>query len=423
MLDVAADVIQTPAQTSAPLDVAKVRAEFPILKETVYGRPLVYLDSAASAQKPRTVIEAVSRAYETSYSNVHRGAHRLSQLATDAFEDARETVARFVNAESADEIVFTRNATEALNLVAASYGRTFLTRGDEIVLTEMEHHANIVPWQLLRDEIGVVLRVVPIDDDGVLRLEALADLIGPRTRLVAITHCSNVLGTVTPLKEIVALAHGHGVPVVVDGSQGIVHAGVDVRDLDVDFYAFTGHKLYGPSGIGVLYGKRAWLERMPPYQGGGEMIDHVSFAETTFKAPPHRFEAGTPPIVQAIGLAAAVRYVSALGMEAIRAHEQALLAQATEALAGMGDVRIFGRAPGKAAIISFLVGSLHPYDVAAVLDRAGIAVRVGQHCAEPLMGRLGVDGTVRASFALYNDGTDVEALVEGIHKAKRMLGG
>ncbi|TVR99746.1 MAG: cysteine desulfurase [Rhodospirillales bacterium] len=418
MAKVATDRID---QTAA-LDVAAARADFPILKETVYGRPLVYLDSAASAQKPRAVLDAVQEAYEKRYSNVHRGAHRLSQLATDAFEEARETVARFINARSADEIIFTRNATEAINLVAASYGRTFLAAGDEIVLTEMEHHANIVPWQLLRDQIGVVLRIVPIDDDGVLRLDSLAALFGPRTRLVAVTHCSNVLGTVNPVQEIVRLAHDHGVPVVVDGSQGIVHAGADMQAMDADFYAFTGHKLYGPSGIGVLYGKQDLLERMPPYQGGGEMIDHVSFAKTTFKTPPHRFEAGTPPIVQAIGLAAAVRYVSALGMDAIRAHEQALLAEATAALEQVGGVRIFGRAPGKAAIISFLVGSLHPYDVAAVLDRDGVAVRVGQHCAEPLMARLGVDGTARASFALYNDGTDVEALVKAIHKAKRLLG-
>ena len=407
---------------TTPYDLEGVRADFPILAETVYGKPLVYLDNAASAQKPSAVIDAMSKAYQTAYSNVHRGAHRLSQLATEGYEDARVTVARFIGAASEDEIVFTRNATEAINLVAASWGRTFLGPGDEIILTEMEHHANIVPWQLLRAEKGVNLRVAPIADDGSFCIDDFATLLGPRTRFVALTQCSNVLGTTTPVREIARLAHEHGVPILIDGSQGIVHNPVDVQEIGADFYVFTGHKLYGPSGIGVLHGKAEMLERMPPFLGGGEMIDHVSFEHTTFKEPPHRFEAGTPPIVEAVGLAEAIRYVSAIGMEAICAHEHDLLAYATEALDDVEGVRIFGTAPGKAAIISFVVEGLHPYDVAAVLDRAGVAVRVGQHCAEPLMARLGVDGTMRASFALYNTRAEVNALAEAVRTAKRMLG-
>lgn len=411
------------APPAAPaLDVERVRADFPILNETVYGKLLVYLDSAASAQKPRAVIDAMTRAYETSYANVHRGAHRLSQLATDAYEDARAAVARFINAASADEIVFTRNATEAFNLMAWSWGRTVLGAGDEIVISEMEHHANIVPWHLLSAQTGTRLRVAPIADDGRFLMDAFTAMLGPRTRLVAITHCSNVLGTMTPLADIVAAAHARGIPVLVDGSQGVVHTDVDVQALDVDFYAFTGHKLYGPSGIGVLYGKAALLESMPPFLGGGEMIEHVTFEGSTYKHPPHRFEAGTPPIVEAVGLDAALGYVSALGRDAVHAHERDLLAYATAALEDIGGVRILGTAPGKAAIISFLVDGLHPYDVAAVLDRNGVAVRVGQHCAEPLMTRLGVDGTLRASFGLYNTRAEADALAAGVRKAKRLLG-
>jgi cysteine desulfurase / selenocysteine lyase len=408
-------------KTPAHYDVERVRADFPILAQTVYGKPLVYLDSAASAQKPRLVLDAMRNAYETYYSNVHRGAHRLSALATDAYEDARVTVASYINARSETEIVFTRNATEAINLVAASYGRTALRAGDEIIISEMEHHANIVPWHMLGQETGVVLRVAPISDSGALLIEEFAKLLGPKTRLVALTHCSNVLGTVTPVKEIARLAHDHGAAVLIDGSQGIVHGTVDVRDLDVDFYVFTGHKLYGPTGIGVLYGKSERLEAMPPYQGGGDMIEHVSFEKITFKEPPHRFEAGTPPIVQAIGLGAAIRYVSGLGGDAVRAHESDLLDYATGLLQETGNVRIFGTVPGKAAIISFLVDGIHPYDLAAVLDRAGVAVRVGQHCAEPLMMRLGVDGTVRASFACYSSKADVDAFVAAVRKATAML--
>ena len=418
---VTASLRQTGAAVSR-YDVERVRADFPIFSQTVYGKPLVYLDSAASAQKPRVVLDAMRKACETIYANVHRGAHRLSQLATDAYEDARTAVAGHINAGSDSEIVFTRNATEAINLVAASYGRTMLRAGDEIILSEMEHHANIVPWHMLREQTGVVLRVAPVSETGELRIEEYAKLLGPKTRLVALTHCSNVLGTITPVKEITRLAHEHGAAVLIDGSQGIVHGSVDVRDLDVDFYAFTGHKLYGPTGIGVLYGKYDRLQAMPPYQGGGEMIEHVSFDAVTYKDAPHRFEAGTPPIIEAIGLGAAIRYVRGLGVEAMRAHESELLDYATGLLNDLGTVRIFGTVPGKAPILSFLVDGIHPYDLAAVLDRAGVAVRVGQHCAEPLMNRLGVDGTVRASFACYSTKSDVDAFVAAVRKAMAMLG-
>lgn len=414
--------LRQPGGTVSRYDVERVRADFPILSQIVYGKPLVYLDSAASAQKPRAVLDAMRDVCETIYANVHRGAHRLSQLATDAYEDARTAVAAHINAGSDSEIVFTRNATEAINLVAASYGRTMLRAGDEIILSEMEHHANIVPWHMLREQTGVVLKIAPINEIGELRMEEYARLLGPKTRLVAITHCSNVLGTITPVKEIARLAHEHGAAVLIDGSQGIVHGRVDVTDLDVDFYAFTGHKLYGPTGIGVLYGKYDRLQAMPPYQGGGEMIEHVSFDAVTYKDPPHRFEAGTPPIIEAIGLAAAIRYVDGLGVEAVRAHESELLGYATGLLNELGNVRIFGTAAGKAPILSFLVDGIHPYDLAAVLDRAGVAVRVGQHCAEPLMGRLGVDGTVRASLACYSTKADVDAFIAAIRKAAAMLG-
>ncbi len=422
MTSLLAPTVAIPDTATRPYDVDRIRADFPILQEQVYGKPLVYLDNAASAQKPLLVIDAMSDAYESYYANVHRGVHRLSQLSTDAFEDARATVARHINAGSEDEIVFTRNATEALNLVAASFARQRLRPGDQIILSAMEHHANIVPWHLLRVEQGLELQVVPIQDDGVLDMEAFANLLGPRTGLVAITHCSNVLGTTNDIGEIVDLSHRHGVPVVVDGSQGVVHHPVDVQMLGADFYVFTGHKLYGPTGIGILYGKAHHLASMPPWQGGGEMIDRVSFDEVTFKEPPHRFEAGTPAIVEAIGLGAAIRYVESLGKDLIRDHEQALLDAATQALNDIDGLRIYGTAPGKAAIVSFGVEGAHAYDVAAILDRSGVAVRVGQHCAEPLMHRLGVDSTIRASFGLYNTFEEVDALAAGIRKAKAMLG-
>ena len=402
-------------------DVDKVRADFPILGREIYGKPLTFLDSGASAQKPRAVIDCVREAYETYYSNVHRGAHYLSQRSTDAFEEARVTVARHINAASDNEIVFTSNVTEAVNLVAATWGRKFLSAGDEVIISEMEHHANIVPWQLLREEKGIVLKIAPIRDNGEFVLADFEACLGPKTKLVAITACSNVLGTRVPIKDVTRLAHAQGVPVFVDGAQSVVHQSVDVQDLDCDFFAFTGHKLYGPSGIGVLYGKWDVLSEMPPYQGGGDMIERVTFEKTTFQEPPHRFEAGTPPIVQAIGLGAAINYVNDLGMDNIAAHEHGILAYAMERLTAIDGFQAVGTAPDKAAIISFLVDGLHPFDVAAVLDRQGVAVRVGQHCAEPLMDRLGIEGTVRASFGLYNSRADVDTLAAAIEKAKEML--
>ena len=402
-------------------DVERVRQDFPILSREVYGKPLVYLDSGASAQKPHVVIDAVREVYESYYSNVHRGAHYLSQRSTDTYEEARETVARFINAPSDKNIVFTSSVTESINLVANTWGEKYLNAGDEIIISEMEHHANIVPWHMVCKKKGTKLRVVPITDTGEFRLEDFEALLNAKTKLVAITQCSNVLGTRVPIKRLVEMAHAQSVPVLVDGAQGIVHQPVDVQGLDCDFYGFTGHKLYGPTGIGVLYGKSEILESMPPYQGGGDMIARVSFDGITYAEPPHRFEAGTPPIVQAIGMSAAIKYVEYLGMENIHAHEKGLLDYANQRLAEIEGFRFFGTAVDKAAIISFLVEGLHPFDVAAILDRQGIATRVGQHCAEPLMDRLGIEGTVRASFALYNRREDVDALVAAIEKAMEML--
>ena len=402
-------------------DVELIRADFPILSREVYGKPLVFLDSGASAQKPRVVIDCIREAYETYYSNVHRGAHHLSQRATDAYEEARVIIAKFMNAPSEKNIVITSSVTESINLVAATWGRKFLQEGDEVILSEMEHHANIVPWQMLREEKGIILKIAPVGDDGSFQLEDFESCLSSRTRLVAITEVSNVLGTRVPIKELTKIAHNHGAKVLVDGAQGIVHQGVDVLDLDIDFYGWTGHKLYGPSGVGILYGKTDVLASMPPYQGGGDMISRVTFEKTTYQDPPYRFEAGTPPIAQAIGLGAAVKYVEGLGMRNIAAHEHDILAYARRQLANIEGYQEVGTVPDKTAIISFLVNGLHPFDVAAVLDRQGVATRVGQHCAEPLMDRMGVEGTVRASFGLYNNHTDVDALVAAIQKAKEML--
>ena len=403
------------------LDVEQVRGDFPILKKLIYGKPLVFLDSGASSQKPQAVIDAVAECYKNYYSNVHRGAHFLSQRSTDAYEDARTTVAKFINAPSDKNIIFTSGVTESINLVASSWGRKFLNEGDEVLITEMEHHANIVPWQLLEIEKGISIKVVPISDSGEIILEKFNELLNKKTKLVAITECSNVLGTMLPIKNIVKAAHDVGAIVLVDGAQGIVHRGADVQDLDCDFYGFTGHKLYGPSGVGVLYGKMDLLEKMPPYQGGGDMIDKVSFSGTTFKPPPYKFEAGTPPIAQVIGLGRAIQYFSDLGINKIMCHEKELLDYGTDALNSIKGLKIFGSAPNKAAIFSFVVDGVHPFDLAAILDREGVALRVGQHCAEPLMDRLGIDGTVRASLGLYNNYSDIDALVGGIEKAKRML--
>ncbi len=403
-------------------DVERIRQDFPILSRQVHGKPLVYFDSGASAQKPRAVIDAMTEVLENEYTNVHRGAHYLSQTLTDRYEGVRETIARFINAPSENQIVITRNTTEAINLVAATYGRKFLGRGDGVVVSTMEHHANIVPWQMLRDEKGIELKVAPIDDTGALDLDAYAALLDGNTKLVAITHCSNVLGTMVPAAEIVRLAHDRGIPVLLDGSQAVVHSTVDVQALDADFYVFTGHKLYGPNAIGVLYGKAELLAQMPPYQGGGDMIASVTFEKTTYQEPPHRFEAGTPPIVEAIGLGAAMDYVSAIGMEAIAAHEKSLLTYATERLMAQPGIQLFGTAPGKAAILSFIQQGIHPFDTAATLDREGVAVRVGQHCAEPLMGRLGVDGTVRASLAMYNTTAEVDTMIRALERARTLFG-
>jgi cysteine desulfurase/selenocysteine lyase len=404
------------------LDVERIRQDFPILSREVYGKPLVYLDNGASAQKPRQVIDVVTGVLSNDYTNIHRGVHFLSQALTDRYEDARETVARFLNAATADEIIFVRNATEAVNLVAQTWGRANLQAGDEVIVSVMEHHANIVPWQLLEQQIGIKLKVAPISDEGVLDLEALGALFGPKTKLLAITHASNVLGTITPAKQLAHMAHDNGVPVLFDGAQAVVHSKVDVQDIDADFYVFTGHKLYGPTGVGVLYGKMELLQAMPPYQGGGDMIEVVSFEGTTFKEPPHRFEAGTPAIVEVIGLAAAIDYVEALGIDAIAAHEASLLDYATTELSKIDGLRIIGTAPDKAAIVSFVVDGVHALDVATILDRSGVAVRVGQHCAEPLIRRMGVESTVRASMGLYNTFAEIDVLVAGIDKAKTVLG-
>jgi cysteine desulfurase/selenocysteine lyase len=403
-------------------DVEAIRRDFPILSRTVHGKPLVYLDNGASAQKPQAVIDAVAHAYGEEYANVHRGLHFLSNAATDAYEKARETVRRFLNAESVEEIVFTSNATEAINTVAYGFGMPRIGEGDEIVLSVMEHHSNIVPWHFIRERQGAKLVWVPVDDDGVLHVEEFEKRLTEKTKLVAITHMSNVLGTVAPIKEIVRIAHERGIPVLVDGSQGAVHLPVDVRDLGCDFYAFTGHKVYGPSGIGVLYGKKEMLEGMRPFKGGGEMIFDVTQDMVTYNDPPHRFEAGTPPIVQAIGLGVALEYMEGIGREAIAAHEASLRDYAHERLHGINSLHIYGNAPGKGAIVSFNLEGIHPHDVSMVIDRSGVAVRAGTHCAQPLLQRFGTTSTCRASFGLYNTKAEVDALAEALEKARKFFG-
>jgi cysteine desulfurase/selenocysteine lyase len=405
----------------APYDIEALRNDFPILAERPYGKPLAYLDNAASAQKPRQVLDRLRQAYEHEYSNVHRGLHYLANAATEGYEAARESVRRFLNASSHEEIVFTRNATEAINLVAASFGLDHIGAGDEIVLSVMEHHSNIVPWHFHRERKGAVLKWVEIGDDGSFSLENFEQTLTSRTKIVAITHMSNVLGTVTPIKEIVRLAHERGIPVLVDGSQGAVHLDVDVRDLDVDFYVFTGHKVYGPTGIGVLYGKREWLEKLPPFNGGGEMIGEVTRETITYNTPPHRFEAGTPPIVQAIGLGAALDYVEGVGRVRIRAHEDELRAYAHQRLGAINSLRIIGHAEGKGPIVSFTMEGAHAHDVATIIDRYGVAVRAGTHCAMPLLARFGVTSTCRASFGLYNTRAEVDALAEALEHARRLF--
>jgi cysteine desulfurase/selenocysteine lyase len=410
-----------PAIATPTMDIARIRQDFPILSRLVHGNRLVFLDSAASAQKPRVVMDAERNVYETGYANVHRGVYWLSQQATDAFEAAREKVRQLLNARETREIVFVRGATEAINLVAQSFGRAFLSAGDEIIITHMEHHSNIVPWQLLRDAKGVVLKVAPIDDAGDLDLAALGRLIGPHTKLISVTHVANAIGTQVPIEDVIRLAKQHGIPVLVDGCQAIPHQAVDVQALDCDFYVFSGHKLYGPTGIGVLYGKAQLLQAMPPWQGGGDMIRSVTFERTEYNDLPWKFEAGTPHIIGAIGLGAAIDYVHSIGYDAISAHEADLLAYALRELSTINSLRLIGQPRRRSAVISCALGDVHPHDIGTILDHDGICVRAGHHCAQPTMDRFGVSATVRASFAAYNDRDDIDALVNGLRKVHEVF--
>lgn len=402
-------------------NIDKVRADFPILSRTVYDKPLVYLDNGATTQKPLCVLDAMRDEYLNVNSNVHRGVHWMSQQSTELHEAARETVRGFINAASATEIVFTRGTTEGLNLVAASFAEAFMTEGDEVILSVMEHHSNIVPWQLQAQKRGIVIKVIPMNDRGELLIDEYEKLFTSRTRIVSVCHVSNVLGTVNPVDELVRIAHEHRVPIMVDGAQSVPHMAVDVRDMDCDFFTFSGHKLYGPTGVGILYGKEEWLDRLPPYQGGGEMIQNVSFEHTTFERPPLKFEAGTPDYIATNGLAKAIEYVENLGMDNIYRHEQELTRYAMERLGAIPGLRIYGQADRKDAVISFLVGDIHHMDMGTLLDRLGIAVRTGHHCAQPLMDRLGILGTVRASFALYNTCDEIDILAEGIERVSKMF--
>lgn len=402
-------------------NVKDIRQDFPILQRDVYGRPLVYLDNAATTQKPRSVVEAISNEYYSTNANVHRGVHFLSQKATDLHEAARERVRQFINARSTAEVLFTRGTTESLNLVASSFGEAFLKEGDEVIVSVMEHHSDIVPWQLLRERKGIVIRVIPMDDSGRLDLEAYERLFSERTRLVCVAHVSNVLGTVNPVKQMAAMAHAHGAYMLVDGAQSIPHFKVDVQDLDCDFLTFSGHKIYGPTGIGVLYGRESLLEKMPPYQGGGEMIARVTFEHTTYERLPYKFEAGTPDYVGTHALAAAIDYVEALGMDEIAAHERRLTQYAMERLGAIKDMHLYGTTPDKDAVVAFNVGNIHPLDLGTLLDRLGIAIRTGHHCAQPLMQRCGVEGMARASFALYNTMDEIDRLAEGIERVSKMF--
>lgn len=402
-------------------DVRAIRQDFPILQSQIYGHPLVYLDNGATTQKPRQVVEAMVQQYYTANANVHRGVHHLSVVATDMLELSRETVRRFINAESTQEIVFTRGTTEAINLVASSFCQQEMQAGDEVIISTMEHHSNIVPWQLQAERKGIVVKVIPMTDDGVLLMDAFKQLFTTKTKLVSVAHVSNVLGTINPVADIIRIAHEHGVPALVDGAQSVPHMPVDVQALDADFYCFSGHKVYGPTGIGVLYGKREWLDRLPPYQGGGEMIGTVSFDHTTFNHLPYKFEAGTPNYVGATGLAAALDYVSSIGMKEIAAYEADLTQYALEQMSQIEGIRIFGPREHRGSVISFLVGNIHHLDMGTLLDRLGIAARTGHHCAEPLMHRLGIEGTLRASFGIYNTHEEVDKLVAGIRKVASMF--
>jgi cysteine desulfurase / selenocysteine lyase len=404
------------------LDVRAIRAEFPILERTVRGKPLVYLDNAATSQKPRFVLDAIAEYYEKENANIHRGVHYLSEKATADYENARARIQRFLNAAKSSEIIFVRGTTEGINLVAQTYGRTHVSHGDEILITAIEHHSNIVPWQMLCAEKGAKLRVVPINDHGELVLDEYDKLLSSRTKIVAITHVSNALGTVNPIKRMIDAAHRRNIPVLIDGAQAVPHMSVDVQALDCDFYTFSGHKIYGPTGIGVLYGKTALLEAMPPYQGGGDMISSVTFEKTTYNKLPYKFEAGTPDIAGVIGLGAAIDYVTDVGMDAIAAHEQELLAYATEKLSAIPGVRIIGTAAEKAGVISFVLNDIHPHDVGTILDQEGIAIRTGHHCSQPVMDRFCIPATARASFAIYNTREDIDALVKGIERVREVLG-
>lgn len=402
-------------------DIQKIREDFPILDREVYGKPLIYLDNGATTQKPRQVVEAITDEYYSVNANVHRGVHFLSQQATELHEASRETVRRFINARSSNEIVFTRGTTEGINLLASSFADSQMKEGDEVIVSVMEHHSNIVPWQLQAARKGIVLKVIPMNDRGELLLDEYEKLFSERTKLVSFAHVSNVLGTVNPAKEMIATAHAHGVPVLIDGAQSVPHMKVDVQDLDADFFAFSGHKIYGPTGVGVLYGKEEWLAKLPPYQGGGEMIQSVSFEKTTFNELPFKFEAGTPDYIGTTALAKALDYVSAIGMENIAAHEHELTLYAMQRLKEINGMRIFGEAEHKSSVISFLVGNIHHLDMGTLLDRLGIAVRTGHHCAQPLMIRMGIEGTVRASFGLYNTKEEIDMLAAGIERVSRMF--
>ncbi len=423
MTTVAQPIIRDPkpSQAAAALDLARIRADFPILAERINGKPLVYLDNAATSQKPRVVLDAIANYYQHMNANIHRGVHTLSVRATEAHDAARLTVKKFINAADTREIIFVRGATEAINLVAQTYGRKHVGAGDEVLITAMEHHSNIVPWQILCEEKGAHLKVAPIDDRGELLLDEFARLIGPRTKIVAVTQVSNALGTILPLREMIELAHHRGVPVLVDGAQAVPHFAVDVQALDCDFYAFSGHKVYGPTGIGVLYGKRALLDAMPPYQGGGDMIRSVTFEKTTYNDLPWKFEAGTPDIAGAIALGAALKYITGLGMDNIAAHENDLLTYATQAVGAIPGVQLIGTARDRAGVLSFVLDGVHPHDLGTILDREGIAIRTGHHCAQPVMERFGIPATARASFAVYNTKEEVDALVAGIRTAREVF--
>ena len=402
-------------------NIEQIRKDFPILEENVHKHKLVYLDNAATTQKPWSVIKKIEEGYTHQNANVHRGVHFLSQMATEAHEEARKTVQNFLGAEHSHEIIFTRGTTESINLVAYSFGETFLKEGDEIIISEMEHHSNIVPWQLLRTRKNITIKVIPFNEKGELDLETYSSLFTERTRLVAVTHVSNVLGTINPVKEIIKTAHSHNVPVLIDGAQSVPHISVNVKDLDVDFYVFSGHKIYGPTGMGVLYGKEKYLDAMVPYQGGGEMIAQVSFENTTFNELPYKFEAGTPDFIGSTALAEAIRYVQNIGMNEIAAYETYLLNYATEKLKNLGDIRIFGTSEHKSAVISMQVGNIHHYDMGTLLDKLGIALRTGHHCAQPIMKHFGIEGTLRASFALYNTTEEIDALISGIERVKKLF--